>query len=84
MSRQEKLLQRLLSKPKNFTWDELKKLLGLYNYQLINGSGSRRKFIHKDSKQVISLHEPHPQNIIKSYVIDDVINKLTELGYINE
>ncbi|MEZ8853500.1 type II toxin-antitoxin system HicA family toxin [Vibrio cyclitrophicus] len=84
MSRQEKLLQRLLSKPKNFTWDELKKLLGLYNYQLINGNGSRRKFIHKDSKQVISLHEPHPQNIIKSYVIDDVINKLTELGYINE
>lgn len=84
MSRQEKLLQRLLSKPKNFTWDELKKLLGLYNYQLLNGSGSRRKFIHQDSKQVISLHEPHPQNIIKSYVIDDVINKLTELGYINE
>ncbi|MDW1950458.1 type II toxin-antitoxin system HicA family toxin [Vibrio sp. 780] len=84
MSRQQKLLQRLLSKPKDFTWNELKTLLNHYGYEMLKGNGSRRKFIHSESKQVISLHEPHPQNIIKMYVIEDVISKLTELGLIDE
>ncbi|ELB2927339.1 type II toxin-antitoxin system HicA family toxin [Vibrio alginolyticus] len=84
MSRQQKLLQRLLSKPKDFTWNELKTLLTHYGYEMLKGNGSRRKFIHSGSKQVISLHEPHPQNIIKMYVIEDVISKLTELGLIDE
>ncbi len=84
MSRHEKLLNRLLSKSKDFTWDELKKLLGSFDYELFNGKGSRRKFIHRETKQVISLHEPHPQNIIKTYVIEAVIIKLKELGYIDE
>ncbi|CAL6170768.1 MULTISPECIES: type II toxin-antitoxin system HicA family toxin [Vibrio harveyi group] len=84
MSRQEKLIKRLLSNPKDFTWDELKKLLGNFGYEMLNGKGSRRKFIHRETKQVINLHEPHPQNIMKKYAIDDVIDKLKELGYINE
>lgn len=82
MSRHEKLLARLLSKPKDFTWDELKSLLTRYGYEMSNGNGSRRKFFHSETKTVISLHEPHPQNIIKAYVIIDVINKLKESGHI--
>ncbi|MFY2510454.1 type II toxin-antitoxin system HicA family toxin [Vibrio pectenicida] len=69
MSKHDKLLNRLLSKPKDFTWDELNKLLSSFDYELSNGKGSRRKFIHRKKNQVISLHEPHPQNIIKRYVI---------------
>lgn len=34
--------------------------------------GLRRKFANKE-KDVICLHKPHPQNILKSYQIDDVV-----------
>ncbi|HCG6617012.1 TPA: type II toxin-antitoxin system HicA family toxin [Vibrio parahaemolyticus] len=82
MSRQDKLLMRLLSKPKDFTWDELTKLLGSFEYELVNGKGSRRKFFHRATATYISLHEPHPQNILKAYVIKEVICKLKESGHI--
>jgi hypothetical protein len=47
MSKNEKLVQRLLSLPKDFTWKELVKLLALFGYaELKKGKtgGSRRKF----------------------------------------
>lgn len=84
MGRQEKLLARLQSVPKDFTWDELKSLLGTYGYKLLNSKrgGSRRKFYCAETGSVISLHEPHPQNIIKEYVIKDVIENLKNAGVI--
>ena len=75
MSRQGKLKQRLLSRPKDFTWAELTSLLNSNGYTLQNGKGSRRKFINPD-KEMISLHEPHPNKVLKAYVIEQVINKL--------
>lgn len=82
MSRHEKLLARLLSKPKDFTWDELNTLLTRYGYEVYKGNGSRRKFLHGKTNTIISLHEPHPQKIIKTYIINDVISKLKESGHI--
>lgn len=82
MSRQEKLLTRLLSKPKDFTWDELTKLLGSFEYEQLNGKGSRRKFVHAATGTLIIIHEPHPQNILKAYAIKDIICKLKESGHI--
>ena len=46
MSKQNKLLERFLSKPKNLTYEELKTLLNHFDYKEIQGSGSRVKFIH--------------------------------------
>jgi predicted RNA binding protein YcfA (HicA-like mRNA interferase family) len=37
--------------------------------------GSRRKFVHENG-QIISLHEPHPQKIVKHYVIRQIIEQL--------
>jgi hypothetical protein len=78
------LLQRLLSKPKDFTWDELVKLLINFGYsELRKGKtgGSRRKFA--DAQQhVIILHKPHPGNIVKEYVLRQVIEHLKEKGYL--
>ncbi|WP_442945978.1 type II toxin-antitoxin system HicA family toxin [Ohtaekwangia sp.] len=34
-------------------------------YSEITGSGSRRKFIHKNNKHIIHFHEPHPKPILK-------------------
>ncbi len=84
MSKQEKLLKRLLSRPKDFTWNELIRLLNSYGFELLKGNGSRRKFCHPESKLIISLHEPHPQNTIKQYAIDIVINSLKEQGIVND
>jgi len=39
--------------------------------------GSRRRFVHPTAP-IIALHKPHPGNIVKMYVIDDVLRVLTE------
>lgn len=74
-----KKLDRLKEKPKDYTWDELTALLKSLGYEVRNGSGSRRKFID-DQKRKISLHEPHPNKIIKAYVIEQVLSTLEEHG----
>ncbi|HIF9111639.1 hypothetical protein UB37_19660 [Photobacterium iliopiscarium] len=83
MGKQEKLEAKLLTRPKDFTWSELESLLGRLGFDLIKGKGSRRKFYHKDSKILINLHEPHPEKVLKRYMIDQVIEKLEELGEFN-
>jgi len=83
MSKKEKLLKRLLSKPKDFTYDELRTLLHLLGYIEDNKgktSGSRVAFYHADSKDIIRIHKPHPGNELKSYVIETVIEKLKRRG----
>lgn len=50
MSQHAKLVERFLTKPVDFTWQELTTLLGHWNYNLINGGktgGSRARFIHE-------------------------------------
>jgi hypothetical protein len=86
MSKTEKLLQRLLSIPKDFTWEELTKLLGLFGFvELKKGktSGVRRKF-SDEKKNVIDLHKPHPRNIVKEYALRQVIALLKDKGYIKD
>lgn len=86
MSRNEKLLNRLLSVPKDFTWDELIRILSYYGYKEIKGGktgGSRRKFTDA-KKNIISLHKPHPSNIIKGYTIREVITHLKVNDYIDD
>jgi len=78
MGKTEKLVERLKSRPKDFTWDEMLKVLKHYGFeQMTQGKtgGSRRKFVNKD-KQIISLHEPHPQKVLKLYQIDIIIDYL--------
>jgi hypothetical protein len=39
--------------------------------------GSRRKFINKKKdNDVIIAHKPHPQNVVKRYIIEQAIEKL--------
>ena len=80
MSKIEKLLSRFLNSPSDFTWEELKKILTHFGYiEMPNGisGGSRRKFVDND-KNVISLHKPHPKNILKRYVIKLVTEHLIQ------
>ena len=81
MSRKDKLLERLLKKPKDFTFDEMKSLLSYFGYELKQGgTGSGVKFIRDGSNDVINFHKPHPSGVLKSYILDQVIEKLRKDG----
>lgn len=77
MSKKEKLLQKLKSNPKDFTFDEMQNLLesfGFQKYEKGKTSGSRVKFI-KGNIPII-LHKPHPRKELLSYQIKQIIEIL--------
>jgi hypothetical protein len=85
MSKEEKLIARLVSRPKDFTYEELRRLLKYFGYEESNcgkTSGSRVAFIHVDSKHIIRLHKPHPNNELKQYQIDLILEELSSRGLI--
>jgi len=85
MSTKEKLIKRFIRQPKDFTWDELVQLFGIFGFTIDNKgktSGSRALFI-KDS-EAHTVHKPHPSNILKGYVMKQVFDFLEEKGFIND
>ncbi len=76
MGKSIKLIARIKSHPKDFTWNELKTLLKQLGFKEIQGSGSRVKFYHQNNDRLIQLHKPHPKNILKPYVIREVLDIL--------
>jgi hypothetical protein len=86
MSKNEKLVQRLLSLPKDFTWEELVKLLAMFGYsehKKGKTGGSRRRFVD-EKNNVLRLHKPHRGGILKKYTVKDAIDHLKEKGYIKD
>ncbi len=83
MSKFEKLVERLLNKPKDFKYDEAKTILqhfGFDEYSKGRTSGSRVEFIKSDKS--ILLHKPHPSGILKTYQINQLIEFLKEQGLV--
>lgn len=82
MTRKDKLIKRLLSKPKDFTWNELTALLTRLGFEEVKTgktSGSRRRFVKAD-RIIISLHKPHPHNTLKQYQLEQIIETLKQEG----
>jgi hypothetical protein len=82
LSKKEKLVRRLQSRPTDFTFDELITLLRSLGYSMEMAGktgGSRVAFANHDG-DYIRLHKPHPRNILKLYQIDDIVASLTEKG----
>lgn len=83
MGKLEKLIERLKSNPKDFTFDEMQSLLSALGFEVSNKgktSGSRVKFF-KDGV-IIILHKPHPRKELLTYQIKQVIEILSEEGLI--
>ncbi len=80
MTKAEKLLYRFLSRPKDFTYNELLRLLSSLGYKEQQGSGSRVVFFNEEIKHNIKLHKPHPGNVLKRYQIELVIQELRTNG----
>ena len=80
MSRLEKEIKTLKSKPKDLTYDEPRRILnklGFFEYNKGKTSGSRVVFKRDDGK-CIELHKPHPKNILKQYQVNKILELLKE------
>jgi hypothetical protein len=87
MSRKEKILKRLKSKPKDFTYEEAKTLLlqlGFEEDKKGKTSGSRVLFRNIKENISIELHKPHPSNVLKSYQINILLKNLKKWSDWNE
>ena len=80
MTKKDKLLERFLSVPKDFTFDELKTLLrslGYEEYTKGKTSGSRVAFVHLIYNENILIHKPHPGKILNRIYLKKIIHDLT-------
>ena len=84
MSKNDKIIERFKNLPKDFTFDEMEKLLTVFGYEKTNKgktSGSRVMF-KRDNGSPILLHKPHPGNILKDYALKQVYEILANEGLI--
>ena len=85
MSTKEKLIERFKKQPKDFTWEELVRLFGIFGYVVNNKgrtSGSRVLFEKEDESYIV--HRPHLPNTIKEYVMKQVLDYLIEKNLIKK
>jgi hypothetical protein len=80
VSKKTKLLERLKSRPKDFTWDETLKLMRLCGFERVNKPGSARMFVHVATRIKVRLHEPHPRNTLLPYMVDELMEGLRSVG----
>ena len=76
MTQMDKLITRLKTYPKDFTWSELTRILKALNFQELQGNGSRVKFFNREKNCFIPIHKPYPSKILKYYVLKEVITQL--------
>jgi len=56
-------------------------LLSYFGYILKQGgTGSGIKFIKEGSHEVINFHKPHPNGVLKRYILEQIIEKLRKDG----
>lgn len=85
MSKRDKLVERLLARPSDFTYAETSTLLGQFGYKEDTRgrtSGSRVAFVHLQTKHIIRMHKPHPGKILKMYQLDELTEALKSQGVI--
>ena len=83
MTKQEKLNKRFLSKPKDFSFAEIRRLLKSYGYSEIKTgktAGSRVAFYNEERRHIIRLHKPHPLKEVKRYILEYLEDELRNAG----
>jgi len=83
MSQKDKLIARLVSKPRDFSFNEAKSLLELCGYTMSNAgraSGSRICFTR--GKKIFRMHKPHPRKELLAYQVKELIDELKQEGLI--
>lgn len=82
MGQKEKLIQRLKSKPKDMTFQEVETLLRYLSYERSDKgrtSGSRVMFVSETHPPIL-LHKPHPRKELLAYQINQLLEILKQEG----
>lgn len=82
MSKRQKAIDRLLSRPTDYEWNELASLMESFGYETKGGGGSARKFVHRETHATLFMHQPHPARILKSYQVREAIHFLMQEKHI--
>ena len=80
MTQKDKLIKRLKTRPKDFTFEEAEALLLYLNYVRTDKgktSGSRVMFVHDEQKPIM-LHKPHPRKELKAYQVKQLLGLLEQ------
>lgn len=83
MSKLGKAKERILLKPKDYTYTEAKYLLsqlGFVEYNKGRTSGSRVKFYRAEDEKIILLHKPHPSDVMTVGAVKDLAEYLVKIG----
>ena len=82
MSQIEKLIQRMLEVPNDFSPEELSKVMKHFGHMPDNcGGGSIIKYYRKSDGSQINFHLPHGnKNTLPRYVIKQAIDELKKRG----
>ena len=81
LSKKNKLIKRLYTVPSDFTYDELRQLLKYFGFREVETgktSGSAVKYYNRELGVPIYIHRPHPGNIVKKYVLRELIRLLSK------
>ena len=84
VGQKEKLIKKLQSRPKNFTFDDAEALLRYFSYTRSNKgrtSGSRVMFVSEEYAPIL-LHKPHPRKEVLEYQVKQLIEVLEKEGLI--
>lgn len=85
MGQKEKLIKRLKTKPRDFTFDEAETLLGYLTYSRSNKgktSGSRVMFTSEQHGADPCCTKPHPRKELLEYQVKQLLEVLEQEGLI--
>lgn len=85
MGKFDKFLKKFLDGKSVITFQELEYLLGNLGYvekKTGKTSGSRKAYVHDQTKHIIRIHKPHPSNEIKNYAKKQLIEELRKKNLI--
>ncbi len=83
MGQKDKLIAKLKSNPRDFTFDEAVSLLNYLGYIPYNKgktSGSRIAFVCHERTSKILLHKPHPRKELAEYQVKQLLDHLEQEG----
>ena len=84
MSQKDKLIKKLKSHPRDFTFTEAETLLGYFSFTRSDKgktSGSRVIFTSAEHGMIL-LHKPHPRKELLEYQVKQLREKLEQEGLI--
>lgn len=75
-------MERLRSKPRDFTFEDAETLLGYLSYKRSNKgrtSGSRVMFVSEEHPPIL-MHKPHPRKELLAYQVKQLVETLEQEG----